>query len=152
MLVVTVSKSQWQHYLPRTYLKGFAASTGEVWRYDRATGALKLLGIPIIGAEKDLYTIVAGEELSQEIETKWFSPLDGKFGPIRKRIENREEPSADEIVHLANFVAYLRIRTPAMIRETETSFRQTDDLLGPDRHSIKYHTESPNTKNILMFS
>ncbi len=31
-----------------------------------------------------------------------------------------------------------------MIRETETRFRQTDGVLGPDRNSIKYHTEPPN--------
>jgi hypothetical protein len=136
-----VSKSQWQHYLPRVYLKGFATPTGEVWRYDRVDGALKPLGIPIIGAEKDLYAIITGDELSQEIETKWFSPLDGRFGPIRRKLENREEPSTEELMHLANFVAYLRVRTPAMIRETETTFRQTDALLGPDRHSIKYHAE-----------
>jgi hypothetical protein len=144
ILVVIVSKSQWQHYLPQVYLKGFATPTGEVWRYDRVDGALKPLGTPIIGAEKDLYTIITGDALSQEIETKWFSPLDGRFGPIRRKIENCEEPSAEELMHLANFVAYLRVRTPAMIRETETSFRQTDALLGPDRHSIKYRAEPPD--------
>ena len=139
-----MSKSQWQHYLPQVYLKGFATPTGEVWRYDRDNGALKPLGTPIIGAEKDLYTIITGNELSQEIETKWFSPLDGKFGPIRRKLEHRQEPSAEELAHLANFVAYLRVRTPAMIRETETRFRQTDTLLGPDRNSIKYHAEPPD--------
>lgn len=141
ILVFAVSRNQWQHYLPEVYLKGFATSTGEVWRYDRDNGALKPLGTPIIGAEKDLYTIVTGNEVSQEIETKWFSPLDGKFGPIRRKLESRQEPSAEELTHLANFVAYLRVRTPSMIRETERRFQQTDTLLGPDRDSIKYHAE-----------
>ncbi|HWR13331.1 MAG TPA: DUF4238 domain-containing protein [Terriglobales bacterium] len=144
ILVVVVTKRQWQHYLPQVYLKGFATQTGEVWRYDRDNGALKPLGTPIIGAETDLYTIITGNELSQEIETKWFSPLDGTFGPIRRKLESRQEPSAEELTHLANFVAYLRVRTPAMIRETETRFRQTDTLLGPDRNSIKYHAEHPD--------
>jgi hypothetical protein len=138
------SRNQWQHYLPQVYLKGFATPTGEVWRYDRDNGALKPLGTPIIGAEKDLYTIITGNELSQEIETKWFSPLDGKFGPIRRKLESRQEPSTEELTHLANFVAYLRVRTPAVIRETETRFRQSDTLLGPDRNSIKYHAERPD--------
>lgn len=54
ILVFVVSRNQWQHYLPQVYLKGFATPTGEVWRYDRDNGALKPLGTPIIGAEKDL--------------------------------------------------------------------------------------------------
>ncbi len=145
-LVVVVTKSQWQHYLPQVYLKGFATPTGEVWRYDRNNSALKPLGTRIIGAETDLYTIITGIELSHEIETRWFSPLDGKFGPIRRKLESRREPSAEELTHLASFVAYLRVRTPAMIRETETRFRQMDNLLGADRNAIKYHAEQPDHK------
>ena len=139
-----MGKGQWQHYLPEVYLKGFAASTGEVWRYARDGDVLKLLGIPIIGAERDLYTIVTGDEVSREIETMWFSPLDGTFGPIRRKIENGDTLSANEVVDLANFVAYLRIRTPSMIRETEARHQQIDALLEPDPESIKYHSGPPD--------
>jgi len=41
-------------------------------------------------------------------------------------------------------VAYLRVRTPAMIREAETRFRQFDAVLGPDRDSITYRTGPPD--------
>jgi hypothetical protein len=44
ILGIVVSKSQWHHYLPQVYLKGFTTPTGEVWRYDRVDGALKPLG------------------------------------------------------------------------------------------------------------
>jgi hypothetical protein len=65
-----MGSSQLQHYLPRTYLKGFSTSTGEVWRYDRRTATMKPLMPDVIGAENNLYSIVDGGVLSQEIETK----------------------------------------------------------------------------------
>lgn len=144
ILVVAVGKHQWQHYLPQVYLAGFGTPTGEVWRYDRVEGALKPLGTPVIGAETDLYSLITGQELSHEIETQWFNPLDGRFGPILRKLESYEEPSPAEFSDLANFVAYLHVRTPAMIRETETRLRQFDDSLGPDRDSITYHAGPPD--------
>jgi hypothetical protein len=137
-----VGKHQWQHYLPQVYLAGFATATGEVWRYDRVSGDLKALATPVIGAEKDLYSLLTGEELSHEIETRWFSPLDGCFGPILRKLGDGGQISATELRHLANFVAHLRVRTPSNIRETEARFRQLDLFLGPDREQIKYHSPS----------
>lgn len=144
ILVLAVGKHQWQHYLPQVYLAGFGTQSGEVWRYDRVNGGLKPLGTPVIGAETDLYSLITGQELSHEIETQWFNPLDGCFGPILRKLENCEEPSPAELSDLANFVAYLRVRTPAIIRETETRFRQFDALLGPDRDSVTYHADPPD--------
>lgn len=140
----TVRNSQWQHYLPEVYLKGFATESGTVWRYDRTNTVLKLLPPRVIGAERDLYSIVDGEELSQEIETQWFNRLDGCFGPIFRKMQDRKELSSVEVRQLANFVAYLRVRTPASIRGTELSFRQFDAQLGTDRETIKYHSEPPD--------
>src|SRR5260370_4242735 len=58
-----MGKHQWQHYLPRVCWAGFATASGEVWRYDRVSEALKLLAPPVIGAEKDLYSLITGEVL-----------------------------------------------------------------------------------------
>ncbi|HZO56102.1 MAG TPA: DUF4238 domain-containing protein [Bryobacteraceae bacterium] len=123
--------SQWQHYLPEVYLRRFGVAGGEVWRYDRIDGALKLLPPRVIGAERDLYAQWDGRDLSQEIEKKWFSPLDSKYGPIVRKILRRELANAAERRHLANFVAYLRVRTPAAIRETELRLKQFDTEIGP---------------------
>jgi hypothetical protein len=136
--------SQWQHYLPEVYLRGFATASGAVWRYDRADGVLKLLPPRVIGGERDLYSMVDGEELSQEIENEWFNPLDGCFGPILRKTQNQEELSPVELTHLANFVAYLRVRTPASIRETELSVRQFVTQVGAVSDSVKYHSEPPD--------
>lgn len=149
ILVVAVGKHQWQHYLPQVYLAGFARSTGDVWRYDRAEGCLKALGVPIIGAERDLYSLITGEELSHEIETRWFNPLDGRFGPILRKLEDFAALSSSQLSDLANFVAYLRVRTPAMIREMETTLRVFDTFVGEDQDSMTYHSkpsdDAPNT-------
>lgn len=136
--------SQRQHYLPEIYLNGFAAASGAVWRYDRADGALKLLPPRVIGGERDLYSLVDGEELSQEIENEWFNPLDGCFGPILRKTQNQEELSHVELTHLANFVAYLRVRTPASIREAELRFRQLVTQVGGVSDTVKYHLEPPD--------
>jgi Protein of unknown function (DUF4238) len=90
-----VRNSQWQHYLPKVYLTGFGTATGEVWRYDCMNGALKLLPPRVIGAERDLYSIIEGEELFQEIEMKWFNPIDGRFGPTLRKIENLRLTDSD---------------------------------------------------------
>lgn len=88
-------------------MAGFETPAGEVWRYDRANGALKALGNPVIGAETDLYSLISGQQLSHEIETKWFNPLDGRFRPIIRKIEERTPISVSEMHDLADFVAYL---------------------------------------------
>jgi hypothetical protein len=123
--------SQWQHYLPEVYLRGFGIASGEVWRYDRIDGSLKLLPPRVIGAERDLYARWEGRDLSQEIEKKWFSPLDSNFGPVLRKLLRQEQVNDAERRHLANFVAYLRVRTPAAIRETELRLKQFDAEIGP---------------------
>jgi len=139
-----MGNSQWQHYLPQVYLRGFSTESGEVWRYDRASGALKLLPPRVIGAEKDLYAVVTGEEVSQEIERNWFSPLDGQFGPILRKIREQKTFSANDLMHLANFVAYLRVRTPEAIRETELTIRQFESQIGVAREKIDYRSGPPD--------
>lgn len=104
-----------------------------------STARLKPLGIPVIGAEKDLYSIITGEQLSHMIETQWFKPLDGRYGPVLRDIKNGTEISPTCLTDLANFVAYLSVRTPAKIREIETNIHEFDSLLGPERDAIKYY-------------
>ncbi len=136
-----MGKHQWHHYLPQVYLAGFQTLTGEVWRYDRVRGALKALGTPVIGAERDLYSLITGEQLSHEIETQWFSPIDDYFGPIIRKVEEHGSISVIELRRLANFVAYLKVRTPSKIRETEAGFRQLDQFLGPCSDGITYYSQ-----------
>jgi Protein of unknown function (DUF4238) len=138
-----MGKNQSQHYLPRVYLAGFSTPAGNVWRYDRAHRALKVLAPAVVGTENNLYALVTDEEVSHEIETHWFSPLDGRFGPILRDIEKGKCLSSDDCLHLANFVAYLRVRTPVKIRELEATFQQYESFLGPDLDSITYHAGPP---------
>lgn len=131
-----MGNSQLQHYLPEVFLKGFGIRTGEVWRYDRADGSMKLLPPRVAGAERDLYSIITGTELCQEIETRWFNLLDGRFGPVIKKVEEKRELTFSEVRDLANFAAYLRVRTPACIRQTEASIKQLKAQIGGDCDSV----------------
>jgi hypothetical protein len=48
-----------------------------------------------------------------------------------------------EFIDLAIFAAYLLVRTPACIRETELRFRQFDAQVGVFDDSVKYYTQDP---------
>jgi hypothetical protein len=136
-----VGNSQLQHYLPQVYLKGFAAPSGQVWRYDRVDGSCKPLPPRVIGAEKNLYSIQDGAGVSQDIENEWFSRLDSSFGPILRKLERSATLSSAESFDLATFIAYLLIRTPAYIRETELRIRQFDTTVGTIGGAVQYHSE-----------
>jgi hypothetical protein len=136
-----VGNSQLQHFLPKVYLKGFAAPSGHVWRYDRVDGSCKPLPPPVIGAEKNLYSIQDSAGVSQDIENEWFSRLDSSFGPILRKLERSAGLSSAEALDLATFIAYLLIRTPAYIRETELRIRQFNTTVGNIGGAVQYHSE-----------
>jgi hypothetical protein len=135
-----VGKSQLQHYLPRVFLKGFATPSGDVWRYDRLDGSRKLLPVSVIAAENNLYSLQEGGEVSQEIEDEWLRRPDATFGPILRRLESGGNLSR-EALDLSTFLAYLLVRTPGQIRETEQLLRQLHTALGPLDSTVKYHTD-----------
>ena len=139
-----MGSSQLQHYLPQTYLKGFSTPTDEVWRFDRSSRTLKPLRPAVIGAENDLYSIVDANGISQNLESQWFSPLDSTFAPLLQKLQLAAELSAHEMYQLAMFTAYMRVRTPASIREAELRLRQIDSHLGVPRDSVRYHSKDPN--------
>jgi hypothetical protein len=139
-----MGRSQFQHYLPEVYLKGFATANGEVWRYDRTNTHLKRLPPRVIGAENDLYSVAYGETLLHALETQWFNPLDGCFGPILGKLQKNEALLPSELEQLASFVSYLRVRTPTRIREVGLLIRQLEHEIGAPREMIEYHTEPPN--------
>jgi hypothetical protein len=124
--------------LKSIYLTGFASPSTLVWRYDRADGSCKLLPPRVIGAEKNLYSTKVGDEVSQGIENDWFNRLDGCFGPILRKLEKEDSLSQRDALDLATFVAYLLVRTPAYIRETELRIRQFDTHIHGIGDTIKY--------------
>ena len=138
-----MGNSQLQHYLPQVYLKGFAEPGGYVWRYDRLDASCKRLPLRVIGAENDLYSIQDGGGISQALETELFCPIDGSFSPMLRKLENGESLPVDEFEDLAIFVAYLMVRTPECIRETELRLRQLDTQVGGMNDTVKYYTEDP---------
>ena len=125
-----MDRDQLQHYLPQVYQKGFVDPRGEVWRYDRLDGSVKHLPPKVIAAEINLYTVEREGVISQEIENDWFRLVDGSFAGIRSKVERQQALSANEARHLASFLAYLRVRTPAAIREVECTLRQYEQRLG----------------------
>jgi hypothetical protein len=138
-----VGNSQLQHYLPRVYLKGFAEPGGHLWRYDRLDASCKRLPLGVIAAEKDLYSIQDGGGISQALENELFSPIDGSFGPMMRKVEKGESLSVEEFKDLAIFVAYLLVRTPECIRGTELRFRQLDTQVGGMSDTVKYYSQDP---------
>jgi hypothetical protein len=133
-----VGNSQLQHYLPQVFLKGFGTSNTHVWRYDRLDGSCKLLPVPVVAAENNLYSIQTGESVSHRIETELLGRLHGAFKPVLRKIERSVPLSHKDFSDLVTFVSFFQIRAPSQIRATELRYRQFNNMI-EDLGPVTYH-------------
>lgn len=102
------------HYIPQRYQHGFANDAGKVWLFDRKTLKYRE-GAPInIGVQRDFYTTVDKAGVPNDSVEKMLASLEGAVWPLLDRLNRRvDEINAEDRVHLALFVAFMRTRTPA---------------------------------------
>jgi hypothetical protein len=102
------------HYIPQRYQLGFANDAGKVWFFDRKTLYYRD-GAPInIGVQRDFYTTVDNAGVPNDSVEKMLASLEAAVWPILDRLDSRvDEINAEDRVHLALFVAFMRTRTPA---------------------------------------
>lgn len=102
------------HYIPQRYQLGFANDGGKVWLFDRKTLRYRD-GAPLnIGVQRDFYTTVDNAGVSNDSVEKMLASLEGAVWPVLDRLDRRvDEINAEDRVHLALFVAFMRTRTPA---------------------------------------
>jgi len=102
------------HYIPQRYQLGFANDVGKVWLFDRKTLHYRD-GAPInIGVERDFYTTVDKAGVPNDSVEKMLASLEAVVWPVLDRLDRHvDEINAEDRIHLALFVAFMRTRTPA---------------------------------------
>ncbi|MBN1608777.1 MAG: DUF4238 domain-containing protein [Polyangiaceae bacterium] len=110
-----------QHYIPRFYLKGWAADAGGLWRYNlNPVGGLdeKQVGPGAVAHREYLYSVKSEvsympQTRPDQMETDFLAPLDEKAASaLRKLITNPAEMSAEDREAWAQFLHSLRERHP----------------------------------------
>lgn len=100
------SNAKLTHYLARSYQGGFADTDGMVALYDREQRRFDRRHPLRIAAIRDYYT-PEGEA--------YLADLDGRGAAVIRKLDNREEISADERDSLAAYAAALVTRVPRML-------------------------------------
>lgn len=102
------------HYIPQRYQVGFANDSGKVWLFDRKTLHYRE-GAPInIGVQRDFYTTVDNDGISNDSVEKMLATLEAAVWSVLDRLDRRvDEIDEEDRIHLALFVAFMRTRTPA---------------------------------------
>jgi hypothetical protein len=118
-----------QHYVPNCYLKAWHDKTQPIgpnrtpylWRFDRDGSNAKRKAPENIFTENDIYTIILPDGTRDIRLEHGFSGLETRFAEIRDhRLDGRQWPDANEMLHLLAFVAVARVRTPKY-RDAQTA-------------------------------
>jgi len=118
------------HYLPRLYLKPWAAANGKVWTYrilveHKNVPVWKQFSSKAVANHAHLYTQIAAGQETDQIE-KWF---DHEFehpaeDPIRKAISDKRL-TRDDWKRLIRFLALQDVRTPAWFNQRMKGLDET---------------------------
>jgi hypothetical protein len=106
------------HTVPEGYFEAFAVQeperrTSRVWRFDRVSGASKLLGVGDAEVAKDIYTVFKDDGTPDTgIEDRILCGLEGAFCSARNLVLDRKPLSKENWSSLFRFIAAQLLRTP----------------------------------------
>lgn len=128
-VVNAVSTPRLHHYLPQFYLKEF--TRGEMlWVYDRQSNVYREQHPKTTAAKKHFYSITQDDGTLDPAIEKDLSHIEGRAKPIIAALDNGNNITAEESVHLSAFLALLHSRVPKFEREiTEIADQATKALL-----------------------
>ncbi|NBI50104.1 DUF4238 domain-containing protein [Burkholderia sp. ISTR5] len=107
-----------QHYLPRMYLKGFAADGG-VAVFDRHTGELRRQSIERTAVERHIYTFVDDQGRRRYEIEELLSQVETGLADAIPRLEQAAGYTATDIEYLCSFVAFSELRTPSAMADAK---------------------------------
>jgi len=120
LAVVAIARRM--HTVPVGYLEAFDAKAPgrrdpAVWRFDRVSGAARLVGIKDAEVVNDIYTVV-GDDGARDtvIEEEILQNVDGAFCAARDALVARRPLEEGQWYDLAWFIAFQLERTPMMFR------------------------------------
>lgn len=99
-----------QHYIPHFYLKGFCRDK-KLWVYDREEGSYKERNPKTVATENHFYTVEDDEGKKRADVEEVLGRVENTVAPIIRKIDAGSYAlSAEEKIHLAQFVALLKFR------------------------------------------
>jgi hypothetical protein len=108
------------HYLPQLYLRNFVQNHEKdiFWVYYKGEKVPRLQTPVNTGIEKHLYNVKRSDgSLNDSIEKYLLSPIEGKVGPIiKKLIATKSRLKNEGIFDLALFLSFMETRTPRSIQ------------------------------------
>ena len=151
------------HYIPQFYLKGFSNDGINIYRLDKATTEIKLLPIPSVGYEKNIYTYRTINHTNDTLE-KLFSQIEGQAATYIDKLRANLELSEQEKADLSIFLSFQMLRTPASqnkVLGVETELREqfirmTMEMTPPERIQEFFKSRGENmtveqAKDIIDF-
>lgn len=126
------------HYLPRFYLKRFAAHD-LLWVYDRQQQRLRHEHPNSIAVERYYYSLTNGDGTKDHLVEEWLAKVEGFASPVFDKIENRKSILPEERFFLSLFLGVLYCRVPRHERE------MNEILTGESRTLLRRNLLDPFT-------
>lgn len=118
-----------QHYLPRTYLKGFA-SNGGVAVFDRWTGDIRRQTVENTAVETHIYTFEDAEGRRRYEVEEMLSQVESGLSDAIPRFAAAKGYTAEDIGNLLSFIAFAELRTPGALKDAKRVQAGFVDTLG----------------------
>lgn len=120
-----MSQPKLHHYVSQAQLKYFSFDGVSVYRYDKQTKLAKPLPIPVIAAEKNLYTFETIDgKMDTTVENPFFSNIDGSFNNIIDHIR-KQKPLIEIQDKLVYAISTSYARAPKQLKNFQ---RVADEL------------------------
>lgn len=107
-----------QHYVPRFYLRGFAAPDGMVYRYAKKSGEVSKLAIARVEQGKSFYP--------PEMETYLADKIEAPANKVLKKLREGNNISIQEKLLLSVYIIQLSKRVP---KEKKSTMEKTPELV-----------------------
>jgi len=106
------NQPHFQHYLPESYLNGFANKKGLVWVYDKKENIFKELPPKVFGGENHFYSIKKGPGKFDTTVEDGLRDVDGMYMTILRKLQNNEQLDHEDRGNLSMILALFMTRTP----------------------------------------
>lgn len=117
---VTQNLPRRNHYIPQFYLKNFSQDQENIYRLDKFTGEIRLLPIPVVGFQNDLYTYRNNSGEQESLEST-FSEIEARATQVIQMLRSGQTIADQDKADLSLFLSCQMVRTPAFQTQLESA-------------------------------